>query len=99
MIGANVIMMYTGNILRDAKSSLDYRWGTVYTGLAQLTGFCISIPLIDKLGRKILVTVSASLVAFSMSLLGTYFLLTEVIKNHFCINNILLINSLFLLGQ
>ena len=73
------MMMYTGNILREAKSTLDYRWGTVYTGIAQLAGFCISMPLIDKLGRKILVTASATLVAFSMALLGTYFLSTEVI--------------------
>ena len=81
MTGANVMMMYTGTILRQAKSSLDSRWGTVYIGFAQLAGFCIAIPLIDKLGRKILIAVSTIVVGSSMIVLGSYFLATEVSIN------------------
>ncbi|KAL7633872.1 UNVERIFIED_CONTAM: hypothetical protein RMT77_015833 [Armadillidium vulgare] len=71
--GANVIIMYSSTIYEKAESSIDAQMATIYTGIAQVIGTVISMFIIDKYGRRILLTVSAATCGIFVTLLGAYF--------------------------
>jgi facilitated trehalose transporter len=52
---------------------LDHNVSSVIVGLVQFLAFFLSLPLIDRLGRKILLISSAILMALPLALLGFYF--------------------------
>lgn len=63
-----------GNDL-DEKSYhvLNHNVGSVIVATVQFLAFFLSLPLIDRLGRKILLIISANLMALSLGIFGLYF--------------------------
>lgn len=52
---------------------LDHNVGSVVVASVQFLAFFLSLPLIDRMGRKILLIISANLMALSLGVLGFYF--------------------------
>ncbi|KAK9502080.1 hypothetical protein O3M35_012682 [Rhynocoris fuscipes] len=75
--GINIVIFYTGNIFKDAGSTLDPALATIFVGLAQVVSTVVSGILIDKAGRKILLQVSASIMCICLLVLGWYFHIKE----------------------
>ena len=75
--GGNIIMVYTSSVLFQAKSSINPYMATIYTGIFQVTGAIISLFVIDKVGRKILLSSSIIFCSVFITLLGAYFYLLE----------------------
>ncbi|XP_076051774.1 facilitated trehalose transporter Tret1-like [Oratosquilla oratoria] len=76
--GANIVMMYTGIIFMNAKTGMDPQVATAITGVAQLVSNIISMILIDKIGRKILIITSISVTSTCVFILATFFYLRDV---------------------
>lgn len=71
--GITAVIFYTGSIFRDAGSSLDPPIATMLVGLAQVLSTIVAISLIDRAGRKILLLLSALVMAVCLAVLGYYF--------------------------
>lgn len=67
--GSNILLMYTGSILISAGIE-DHSMAVTYVGLVQLIGTIISVLLMDKLGRRIIMVASLSVVGVFTAMLG-----------------------------
>ncbi|RXG60698.1 Facilitated trehalose transporter Tret1 [Armadillidium vulgare] len=72
--GANVVIMYSSKLFQQAESSIDAQMATIFTGVAQLIGIIISLFIVDKYGRRILLSVSVFLTGLMVALFGGYFI-------------------------
>ncbi|XP_017066633.1 facilitated trehalose transporter Tret1-2 homolog [Drosophila eugracilis] len=73
LTGINAIMFYSTFIFHSAGSSLEPRFCTIIIGVVQVICTFISILLIERLGRKILLMISAFLMGMSTLIMACYF--------------------------
>ncbi|XP_052842873.1 facilitated trehalose transporter Tret1-2 homolog [Drosophila gunungcola] len=71
--GINAIVFYTTFIFMSAGSSLEPRFSTIVVGIVMAVSTVISIFLIERLGRKILLLISALMMGISTLIMSLYF--------------------------
>ncbi|CAH1641406.1 unnamed protein product [Spodoptera littoralis] len=75
--GINAVLFYMTNIFEAANSSLDSAVATIIIGVVQVIASCITPLVVDRLGRRILLLISASGTAIGLGLLGMFFILAD----------------------
>ena len=75
--GINIVVFYAGSIFEAAGSSLDPSICTIFVGMSQVVSTLVAASLIDRLGRKILLQISAAVMAICLGVLGYYFHLKD----------------------
>lgn len=78
MSGINAITFFSTAIFRAANSTMASEVETIIIGACQLLGTVTSIFLMDRLGRRVLLLVSAVSCAFTTLVIGIYFELLNV---------------------
>nr|ACU24752.1 AT02749p [Drosophila melanogaster] len=73
MTGINAIIFYSTFIFETAGSTLEPRISTIIVGIVQAIATIISILVIEKVGRKILLLVSACMMGISTLIMALYF--------------------------
>lgn len=72
--GINIVIFYSSKIFDAAGSTLKAELCTILVGLAQVLSTLVSMVLIDRAGRKILLQVSATSMSICLLVLGYYFM-------------------------
>ncbi|XP_066248090.1 facilitated trehalose transporter Tret1-like [Euwallacea similis] len=75
--GINAVMFYSGSIFKEASSSIKPELCVCIIGLIQVIATVISAYFVDSLGLKVLLILSAGLMALSTLLMAIYFLLKD----------------------
>ena len=75
--GINAVIFYSTTIFQDAGSSLEPEVATIIVGVVQVAATLLSSILMDKLGRKILLLFSDSVMCISLVVLGVYFYIKD----------------------
>lgn len=75
--GINVVLFYSQSIFDNAGSSLEPAIATIFVGIVQVLASGCTPLIVDRLGRKIILLVSAAGMAISLGFLGLYFLLNH----------------------
>lgn len=70
--GVFTMLNYTATIFRDSGSSISPDYSAIIVGLIQLLGTYFATFLVDRLGRKILLTLSAIGSSLCLAILGGY---------------------------
>ena len=78
--GINAVIFYSVSIFESAGSTLDSNLCSIIVGVVNLMATLVSTALIDRLGRKILLHMSNSLMIVSLILLTIYFHLQSFTK-------------------
>ena len=78
--GMNAVMFYAVAIFEDTGSSMNSNVENIIIGLVQVVSTVIAALVMDKLGRRILLLLSAGLMVISISLLGLYFFINELVN-------------------
>lgn len=71
--GINAVIFFTTTIFEMAGSSIDSSLCTIIVGVVNLIATLIATVLVDRLGRKVLLYISAALMAVTLIGLGVYF--------------------------
>ena len=72
--GINAVIFYASDIFKTAQISLDVNLvSALAIGVAQVVATLLSVMLVDKLGRKVLLTVSSIGMGLSSFILGIYY--------------------------
>lgn len=66
------MLNYTATIFRESGSSISPDWSAIIVGFIQLLGTYVATFLVDRLGRKILLTLSAVGSSLCLASLGAY---------------------------
>lgn len=77
MSGINAVIFYTGFIFDKANTGIQASIATIIVGVMQVIATFTSSIIVDKLGRRILLLVSVSVMAICTIVLGIYFYLSE----------------------
>lgn len=75
--GINTVMFYTVDIFKSTGSNIDANVATIIVGAVQVGATFVSVMLMDRLGRKVLLVMAGVLMAISSTTFGFYFLLTD----------------------
>ncbi|CAH0597623.1 unnamed protein product [Chrysodeixis includens] len=75
--GINAVLFYMTNIFEAAGSALDSAIATIIIGVVQVIASCITPFVVDRLGRRLLLLISAFGTAVGLGLLGMYFILAS----------------------
>lgn len=75
--GINAVIFYTSFIFEKAETGLDGALPTIIVGVMQVIATFTASMFIDRLGRRILLLTSGSIMCICHVLLGTYFYLLE----------------------
>lgn len=75
--GVNAVIFYANSIFKDAGSTLSPDISAIIIGAIQVIVTYVSSILVDKAGRRILLLVSAAVMAACQGMLGYYFYLKE----------------------
>lgn len=75
--GTNAIMFYTVLIFKEAKSSIEPTSGNVIVAVIMFLSTLVSCYLMDKLGRKLSLILSAIFTCLSLNALSVYLILAE----------------------
>ncbi|XP_072933858.1 facilitated trehalose transporter Tret1 [Epargyreus clarus] len=75
--GINAVLFYMTDIFKKAGTSLDPAIATIIIGAVQLVASFITPFVVDRLGRRLLLLVSACGTSIGLILLGMFFLLVE----------------------
>jgi len=70
---ASALISVSSSLASSPFQVMDHNSSSVVVGLIQFLAFFMSLPLIDRLGRKVLLITSAILMALPLSTLGIYF--------------------------
>lgn len=70
--GVFTMLNYTATIFRESGSSISPNLSAIIVGIIQLLGTYVATFLVDRLGRKILLTLSAVGSSLSLAILGAY---------------------------
>lgn len=71
--GINAVIFYTNTIFQDANVDLEPRYATILIGVIQVLATLASTLVVDRLGRKILLMTSFSLMALCTLTLGIFY--------------------------
>lgn len=75
--GINAVIFYTTKIFKESGSSVDESISTTIVGVVNFVSTFIAATLIDKLGRKVLLYISAVSMILSLGVLGAYFFVRD----------------------
>jgi len=75
--GVNAVQSYTVKIFQAASPNLDANLATIIIGVVQVVFVFLSMLLVDRVGRKILLILSFVIMAISLATLGTFFYLEQ----------------------
>lgn len=75
--GIITLMAFMGPIFEEAQAGLSGNMVAILVGILKITIFFLAANIVEKLGRKTLMLVSAILCCILLLLLGTYFYLKE----------------------
>lgn len=62
--GINTVMFYTVDIFKSTHSSIDPHVSTIIVGAVQVAATAVSVLLMDRLGRKVLLIVAGECIVF-----------------------------------
>lgn len=79
--GINAVIFYTGFIFDAAKTGIDGSLATIIVGLMQVIATFVASLSIDRLGRRILLLTSISIMCICNIILGLYFYLLDNYKS------------------
>jgi facilitated trehalose transporter len=71
--GVNAVIFYTVTIFSEAGSSIEKNLATIVVGIVQFFATFISIFLVDKAGRRILLLTSGVIMTASLAAVGAFF--------------------------
>ncbi|XP_063220010.1 facilitated trehalose transporter Tret1-like isoform X2 [Bacillus rossius redtenbacheri] len=77
MSGIDAVIYYTALIFKASGSTIDDNLSTIIVGVVNCTSTLIATFLIDNLGRKILLYISAATMTVSLTVLGTFFYMKD----------------------
>lgn len=77
MSGINAVIFYTGFIFEKANTGIKGSLATIIVGVMQVIATFVSSMIVDKLGRRILLLLSVSVMALCTIVLGVYFFLSD----------------------
>lgn len=80
--GAFTLISYTNKIIHDAGSTLSPDTAAVIVGVAQLSANVCAMLLVDRSGRKILVTISSVGAAIGLVSMGLYDIFRDHLVEH-----------------
>jgi len=72
--GVNAVIFYTESIFEKSQSSISANLSSIFVGIANFVATIGSNIVIDKVGRKVLLNISASLMALSLLVSGGFYL-------------------------
>ncbi|KAL1449997.1 hypothetical protein WDU94_002460, partial [Cyamophila willieti] len=75
--GINAVIFYSNSIFVAAGSTLDATISSIIVGIVQVIATGISVILVDKLGRRMLMMMSEFVMAIALGILGLYFFLKD----------------------
>lgn len=75
--GVNAVIFYAGSIFTSAGGSLKADAASIIIGVMQVIAVFVSTLIIDRLGRRILLTASVAALCICSFILGVYFYLLE----------------------
>lgn len=75
--GVNAVIFYTNDIFNAAGTGLDSEIATIIVGVMQVLATFVASLVVDRLGRRILLLVSDSIMALCTLLLGVYFFMQD----------------------
>lgn len=73
--GIGIVLFYTASIFQSANTGIAPELATIYVGIMQVVGTIIASLIVDRVGRRVLLLVSVSVMAACKALLGVYFVL------------------------
>ncbi|XP_058985056.1 facilitated trehalose transporter Tret1-2 homolog isoform X1 [Musca domestica] len=77
LCGINAVIFYSTDIFKDADTGIDANLSTIVVGIMQVIATFVSVMVVDKLGRRLLLLASASVMALSTIAMGVYFYMKE----------------------
>lgn len=79
--GINTVMFYTVDIFKSTHSSIDPHVSTIIVGAVQVAATAVSVLLMDRLGRKVLLIVAGVMMAISSTSFGAYYYIINEVNN------------------
>lgn len=76
--GINAILFYTKTIFEKTGSSLDPALATILVSIVQVVASGATPLIVDRLGRKLILLISAAGMCLSLALFGVYFYLVSI---------------------
>ncbi|XP_059468813.1 facilitated trehalose transporter Tret1-like isoform X2 [Neocloeon triangulifer] len=76
--GINAVVFYTEDLFKAAGSSLESRYSVIVVGAVQLVATVAALLVIDRLGRRLLMSASQAAMAACTLFLGVYLYFREV---------------------
>lgn len=73
MSGINALVNMVTNIFETSRSPIDSHIATIITGVVQLSGAILSLLLVDRLGRRVLLLAAALTCTFTSLIVGVFF--------------------------
>ncbi|ALC44659.1 CG10960 [Drosophila busckii] len=75
--GINAVIFFSESIFKDANTGIDPSLSTVLIGVMQVVATFVSTVVVDKLGRRLLLLASGSVMALSTTAIGVYFYMKD----------------------
>lgn len=79
--GTFVLVSYAATIFKESGSNLSPHYSSIVLGSLQLLGTISTYFLVDRLGRKVLLTISCGGAAIGLSVMGIYSYLSRYQQN------------------
>ena len=73
----SAVIFYTSDIFASAGTGIDESLATIIVGVMQVVATFVASLVVDRLGRRILLLISDSVMALCTLLLGVYFYMQE----------------------
>lgn len=70
--GCFALLNYSATIFRDSGSDISPNTSSIIIASIQCIGTYVATILVDKVGRKLLLTISASATSIGLAIMGTY---------------------------
>ncbi|XP_065362596.1 facilitated trehalose transporter Tret1-2 homolog isoform X2 [Calliphora vicina] len=77
LCGINAVIFYSTDIFRDANTGINENLSTIVVGIMQVIATFVSVMVVDKLGRRILLLASSSVMAIATTAMGVYFYMKQ----------------------
>lgn len=77
MSGINAVIFYTSNIFMSAGSTIPEKVASIIVGAMQFIATLVSTLVVDRMGRRILLLLSAAVMSICAMLLGVFFYLKD----------------------
>lgn len=75
--GINAVIFYSTDIFEDAGTNIDANLSTIIIGIMQVVATFVSVMVVDKLGRRLLLLTSGVVMSISTIAMGVYFFMKD----------------------